>query len=296
MSCSDHKKSILISIDVASYCEVKPAVDYMVCIIVTEAVLLVLVLSKLAYDVWHYHNTGELPWLARHTCMGVSYDGIKDQGRVSSRDGGGSSEEVVEDDSSCFKNFCKKSEVAAQDPDRMGKKKSNGLQFSLQDLVAFRPRRETASSKASRVTKPFLTVESDQKEASMAKAESVDRKMSSLSTSQYSYNTISVAEDEEDSTRKLSSNSGCPDRPRRGGASPMVEAKYKISVTSDEDDDSSSASVDSQQRLMQIKRRSDRRQNEVFEPMPILDFPLETIVKVMNSENEELSLNDVTMV
>ena len=52
-------------------------IDYMTILIVVEIILLILVFSKLAYDVRHYNRTGELPWLARHLCLGYSYSGIK---------------------------------------------------------------------------------------------------------------------------------------------------------------------------------------------------------------------------
>lgn len=44
-------------------------------LVVVEVVLLVIVLAKLAFDVWHYHKTGEMPWLARNICLGLSYSG-----------------------------------------------------------------------------------------------------------------------------------------------------------------------------------------------------------------------------
>ena len=49
----------------------------MTILVVVEAVLLVLVLSKLLYDYRQYHRTGELPWLARSVCCSacsVGYD------------------------------------------------------------------------------------------------------------------------------------------------------------------------------------------------------------------------------
>ena len=49
----------------------------MTILIIVEIILLILVFSKLAYDVRHYNRTGELPWLARHLCLGYSYSGIK---------------------------------------------------------------------------------------------------------------------------------------------------------------------------------------------------------------------------
>ena len=56
--------------DISYYCDSEVlSVDYMVCIIAIEALLLVLVLSKLAFDTVNYRRTGELPWLARHCCL-----------------------------------------------------------------------------------------------------------------------------------------------------------------------------------------------------------------------------------
>lgn len=102
----------MISIDVASYCEVKPAVDYMVVIIAIEVILLVIVLSKLAYDIWIYRRTGEMPWLAKHIC--ISYVSMKDGagnagGRGSSRDsnnGAGSTDDEVGGNGVCCLNLC----------------------------------------------------------------------------------------------------------------------------------------------------------------------------------------------
>lgn len=61
-----------MAIDVNVLCHEKADVDYLAWVVVVEVILLVMVLSKLSYDFWNYRKTGELPWLARRTCMGVS--------------------------------------------------------------------------------------------------------------------------------------------------------------------------------------------------------------------------------
>ena len=48
----------------------------MAILVVFEVVLLAIILSKLSYDVLQYRRTGELPWLARHICLGYSYANI----------------------------------------------------------------------------------------------------------------------------------------------------------------------------------------------------------------------------
>ena len=56
--------------DISYHCDNEDtSVDYMVCVIAVEAILLVLVLSKLAFDCYNYRRTGQLPWLARHCCF-----------------------------------------------------------------------------------------------------------------------------------------------------------------------------------------------------------------------------------
>ena len=68
------QQPLLISADYEALC--RPAgIDYMSFIVALEAILLVLILSKLGYDMYHYRKTGELPWLARASvCLG--YDGL----------------------------------------------------------------------------------------------------------------------------------------------------------------------------------------------------------------------------
>ncbi len=72
---SDFQDPFLISADYLALCQPESAVDYLTVIVACEVVLLVAVLAKLAYDAWHYHKTGEMPWLARNICLGVSYSG-----------------------------------------------------------------------------------------------------------------------------------------------------------------------------------------------------------------------------
>ena len=73
----------MISADYVSLCTPEQ-MDLMIWLVVAELILIVLVLSKLAYDVWHYQRTGEMPWLARNICLGYSYAGIqsRDQDQV----------------------------------------------------------------------------------------------------------------------------------------------------------------------------------------------------------------------
>eukprot|EP00095_Tigriopus_kingsejongensis_P002858 maker-scaffold52_size450388-snap-gene-0.12 protein:Tk02858 transcript:maker-scaffold52_size450388-snap-gene-0.12-mRNA-1 annotation:"protein singed wings 2 isoform x1" len=56
-------------------------VDYLLWITILEAILLVLVCSKLIYDVLQYRRTGQLPWLARALCIGCSHTGSKSHSR-----------------------------------------------------------------------------------------------------------------------------------------------------------------------------------------------------------------------
>ena len=58
-----------MSIDYSSLCHpVEKSVDYMAILIAGEALLLVVVVAKLAYDIWNYQKTGEMPWMARIIC------------------------------------------------------------------------------------------------------------------------------------------------------------------------------------------------------------------------------------
>jgi hypothetical protein len=55
----------------------------MAIIIVFEVFLLAIILTKLTYDVFQYRRTGELPWLARHICLGYNYSNISKSSRHS---------------------------------------------------------------------------------------------------------------------------------------------------------------------------------------------------------------------
>ena len=67
----------LISLKYSDLCAPREGIDKMVVLVVIEVILLVIAISKLIYDIRHYNRTGELPWLARHICLEVSYSGMK---------------------------------------------------------------------------------------------------------------------------------------------------------------------------------------------------------------------------
>ena len=71
---NDDEEVPLISADYAALCQPE-RIDYMWFVIAVEALLLVAVLAKLGYDVWHYYKTGEMPWLANYICLGLGYSG-----------------------------------------------------------------------------------------------------------------------------------------------------------------------------------------------------------------------------
>ncbi len=79
--CEIFLKERLLTLDYNDLCLTPSGIDHMTIVIVSEVLLLVLVIGKLAYDVRQYNQTGELPWLARHICLGVSYSGIKFNGQ-----------------------------------------------------------------------------------------------------------------------------------------------------------------------------------------------------------------------
>ena len=74
MACAKDHDLAIISTDYAAMCQPE-SIDYMWIVIAVEAVLLVAVLAKLGYDVWHYYKTGEMPWLANYICLGLGYSG-----------------------------------------------------------------------------------------------------------------------------------------------------------------------------------------------------------------------------
>merc|ERR1719510_634392 len=75
LSCDDDQETFLIKLDYNELCNSSSGIDVMSIVVVIEVILLILLFSKFAYDVRHYNQTGELPWLARHLCLG--YSGIK---------------------------------------------------------------------------------------------------------------------------------------------------------------------------------------------------------------------------
>ena len=66
----------LITLSYNDLCD-SSGIDFMYILIVLELILLILIIAKIASDVRHYNTTGELPWLARHICLGFSYSGLK---------------------------------------------------------------------------------------------------------------------------------------------------------------------------------------------------------------------------
>ncbi|CAB4054655.1 unnamed protein product [Lepeophtheirus salmonis] len=67
LACGVDQSPILIQIDYTQFCETN--IDYMWIVIVGELILLILVLSRLTYDVINYRRSGELPWLAKTYCQ-----------------------------------------------------------------------------------------------------------------------------------------------------------------------------------------------------------------------------------
>ena len=81
MACAEDHDLPLISADYAAMCQPE-SIDYMWFVIAVEALLLVVVLAKLGYDVWHYYKTGEMPWLANYICLGLGYSGEGGTGMI----------------------------------------------------------------------------------------------------------------------------------------------------------------------------------------------------------------------
>eukprot|EP00096_Caligus_rogercresseyi_P009563 TRINITY_DN3263_c0_g2_i3.p1 TRINITY_DN3263_c0_g2~~TRINITY_DN3263_c0_g2_i3.p1 ORF type:complete len:547 (+),score=-2.82 TRINITY_DN3263_c0_g2_i3:260-1900(+) len=75
LACGINQSPILIQIDYAQFCET--SFDYMWIVIFGESFLLILVLSRLTYDVINYRRSGELPWLAKNMYLGCSYVGFR---------------------------------------------------------------------------------------------------------------------------------------------------------------------------------------------------------------------------
>ncbi|XP_040568947.1 protein singed wings 2 isoform X2 [Lepeophtheirus salmonis] len=75
LACGVDQSPILIQIDYTQFCET--SIDYMWIVIVGELILLILVLSRLTYDVINYRRSGELPWLAKHMYLGCTYAGLR---------------------------------------------------------------------------------------------------------------------------------------------------------------------------------------------------------------------------
>ena len=160
----------MVSFDYNSLCPVETGIDYMAILVVFEVILLAIILSKLSYDVLQYRRTGELPWLARHICLGYSYTNINkpnnndrhSQTVDRKRNGTTLADDTVQfvDTNSesptslsdrmtsvkcltdCFRcvGFCNESEAGSS---------SNNLDKNStksRDIVMFRPRRQTENS------------------------------------------------------------------------------------------------------------------------------------------------------
>lgn len=133
----------MIRLDYNDLCTNASGIDYMAVLIVIEVFLLVLIFSKLGYDVRHYNRTGELPWLARHICLGNSKSRQfhNDWHPHVSQDLMDDPEDQHEDsiaDNSIFLRCFSRHSTPSSDS---GGQRSNGI-FSL----AFRPRRHTNST------------------------------------------------------------------------------------------------------------------------------------------------------
>ena len=155
----------------------------MAILVVVEVLLLAIILSKLSYDVLQYRRTGELPWLARHICLGYNYSNLSKSSSVrpqtnGSTNGGkrgGVFGQTIDDDKVQFVDNKSDSHTnmsdASQAPNRLHRCltgclvcvgiKSNvetetkppsekKLSRGLNDVVMFRPRRQTEHSTTSR--------------------------------------------------------------------------------------------------------------------------------------------------
>ena len=68
MTCSDCKCTLL-HLDYKEMCTKDH--DYMIWVILVEAILLVVVMLKFTWDCMRYRRTGHLPWVARNLCWSV---------------------------------------------------------------------------------------------------------------------------------------------------------------------------------------------------------------------------------
>jgi hypothetical protein len=142
-----------MKLDYNDLCSNESGIDYMVIVIVVEVILLIIIVFKLAYDVQHYNKTGELPWLARHICLGYSYSGIKSGKTYSNENNqnvdwnnhvdeqGGCKDDDMEQGNLFLRCFYKSRSIKSEST-----QSRNGGLFGLQDSVTFRPRRHTNST------------------------------------------------------------------------------------------------------------------------------------------------------
>jgi hypothetical protein len=63
-------ESTLLHLDYKEMCSKDH--DYMIWVIIVEAILLVAIMLKLTWDCVRYRRTGHLPWVARHLCWSDS--------------------------------------------------------------------------------------------------------------------------------------------------------------------------------------------------------------------------------
>ena len=68
MYCSDCESTVL-HLNYKEMCAKDH--DYMIWVIIVEAILLVMIMLKLSWDCVRYRRTGHLPWVARHLCGSV---------------------------------------------------------------------------------------------------------------------------------------------------------------------------------------------------------------------------------
>ena len=170
----------MVSFDYNAFCPTEIGIDYMAILVVVEVLLLAVILSKLSYDVLQYRRTGELPWLARHICLGYNYSNLnksssvrpQHNGTLNGDKRGGAFGQTIDDDKVQFVDNKSDTNMSdtSQSPSRahrclteclvcVGIKsdsetekapREKKLSRGLNDVVMFRPRRQTDHSTNSR--------------------------------------------------------------------------------------------------------------------------------------------------
>ena len=113
MACGKAQEMLVIETDTERVC--RPySPDYMSWVIAIEIFFLLVVLTKLIFDIWHYNRTGQMPWLARHLCLGVSNTETLRNGGKSERGKKGllccccNRDDENDDDKSSYNGSCNK--------------------------------------------------------------------------------------------------------------------------------------------------------------------------------------------